>query len=169
MRTRAFTLIELLTCIAIVILLLAILLPGLRGARREAQSAVCGSNLRSIGQAFHAFRSQYPNRAPVGFTGLGYDEVTKATRCAVDPAEDTHSYSLLFPTQPSTLVKLEAQAITQPLASDRKGAPSPFRHGLKVGEALLGPFSEQWKRTWRNHVFIDGHVQAMRGPYSGDW
>ncbi|MCC6677112.1 MAG: DUF1559 domain-containing protein [Phycisphaerales bacterium] len=48
---RAFTLIELLVVIAIIALLLAILLPGLAGARNSARAAVCLSNQRQIGLA----------------------------------------------------------------------------------------------------------------------
>jgi prepilin-type N-terminal cleavage/methylation domain-containing protein/prepilin-type processing-associated H-X9-DG protein len=45
-RRGGFTLIEVLVVVAIIALLVAILLPALQGARNQARSAVCASNLR---------------------------------------------------------------------------------------------------------------------------
>ncbi|MBI1372418.1 MAG: DUF1559 domain-containing protein [Phycisphaera sp.] len=50
-RRRAFTIIELLVVLSIIVLLLAILLPSFWSAREVARRAVCASNQRQIGVA----------------------------------------------------------------------------------------------------------------------
>lgn len=70
-RRRAFTLIELLTVIAIIGILAAILIPVIGRARESAKGARCISNLRQVGVALHAYADE--NRGflpPVAFTGI---------------------------------------------------------------------------------------------------
>lgn len=55
---RAFTVIEMLTVVAIIVLLMAILLPSLSGAREQGRRAYCLANLRGIGQAALAYANE---------------------------------------------------------------------------------------------------------------
>jgi hypothetical protein len=52
MRGKAFTLIEFLVIIAIIAVLMAILMPGLRAAREHGQRAICLNNLRQLTTAW---------------------------------------------------------------------------------------------------------------------
>ena len=70
---RAFTLIELLSVIAIVGILAAILIPTLSHVREAARSSDCSSNLRQIGVAFQLYaadnRGLYPAPRSPSYTG----------------------------------------------------------------------------------------------------
>lgn len=63
-KSKAFTLIELLVVVAIIALLVAILVPTLENARRQAQVVVCSSNLHQIGVGLMVYVTQWDNQYP---------------------------------------------------------------------------------------------------------
>ena len=65
----AFTLIELLVVVSIIALLLAILIPSLSGARRQARQAKCLANLSQLGKAILIYADQYSGYVPQTFGG----------------------------------------------------------------------------------------------------
>jgi len=62
---RAFSLLELLLVMAIIMILAALLLPTLSDAKRRAYRTQCLSNLKQIGLAFHSFAHEHDNRFPM--------------------------------------------------------------------------------------------------------
>lgn len=66
-RGRGFTLVELLTVVAIVALLMAILLPSLKGARDQARAVLCLSNLRQMTVAAGVYIELNDGRYPVAY------------------------------------------------------------------------------------------------------
>ena len=65
-QKRGFTLVELLVVISIIALLVAILLPALSAARKQAQETVCKTNLHQIGLATYLYRDDYDDYLPRG-------------------------------------------------------------------------------------------------------
>ncbi|MDR1283651.1 MAG: prepilin-type N-terminal cleavage/methylation domain-containing protein [Opitutaceae bacterium] len=64
-RIHAFTLIELLTVVAIIGILAGILIPVTAGVRRKARDARCLSNIRQIGTALGLYLADNKDRFPV--------------------------------------------------------------------------------------------------------
>ncbi|HPC95345.1 MAG TPA: type II secretion system protein [Sedimentisphaerales bacterium] len=71
---RGLTLIELLVVISIVAVLMAVLLPGLRAAREQAQRIVCASQLRQLAMAHTMYQQSHDGWIVPATQNLGVDE-----------------------------------------------------------------------------------------------
>lgn len=73
-RSRAFTLIELLVVIAIIALLIAILLPSLEAARRQAKQNACLSHIKNIASSSRVYEADDPTGWGIPVHPLQYDQ-----------------------------------------------------------------------------------------------
>lgn len=64
-QKKAFTLIELLVVVGVIGILIAILVPTLIGARKQAYMTKCLNNLRQIASAVHVYSVSHKNKFPV--------------------------------------------------------------------------------------------------------
>ena len=69
-RKRAFTLVELLVVVGIVVVLIGILLPALSKARTASRKSVCASHIRGLTQAFHLYVNEWNSLLVVPPPGL---------------------------------------------------------------------------------------------------
>jgi prepilin-type N-terminal cleavage/methylation domain-containing protein len=70
-KSRGFTLIELLVVVAVIALLMAILMPSLQRARRQAKTVACQAQLHQWGLVFSAYTGDYDGYFMQGWTGTG--------------------------------------------------------------------------------------------------
>jgi len=70
---RGFTLVELIVVISILSLLMAIVIPALSGAQRQAKSVVSMSNQRQVTSAINLFASDNHDRYPESVATIGFD------------------------------------------------------------------------------------------------
>lgn len=76
--STGFTLIEVLVVVAIIALLISILLPSLKGARDQANRAVCASNLHQMGLAMRSYAQDYNGYLPYrGWFSYSISEVPR--------------------------------------------------------------------------------------------
>jgi prepilin-type N-terminal cleavage/methylation domain-containing protein len=76
-RRKAFTLIELIVVIAVLLMVASILLPSLNAAREQARAVQCQNNLHSLWEGYLAFAASHENHLPGGYFDSGNPDPDK--------------------------------------------------------------------------------------------
>jgi prepilin-type N-terminal cleavage/methylation domain-containing protein len=139
LRQRAFTLIELLLVIAIVAVLIALLLPALRGVREQARTTVCLSNLKQITQAWALYADAH-NGTIVGH---------KPPRLAGATGNPANFYPIGtgLKYRPTWIARLSPYIGIDPLPEPSSDERQDF-----TSKVLLDPAAPDWSDE-RNHAY----------------
>ena len=163
-RTTAFTMVELLVVMGIVVILTAVLLGVVARARSTAAKAACANNLRQIGgglvlyaQEFgrlpgsegHKTLSDLPSFVDVLMKRQHFPAAAFACPGSEPGVRSNYEMNLNYVGQP--YLKGRADAI---LASE-SGSCAQCHEGTSKGVGHGGA---------ANHLFFDGHVEALPKP-----
>ncbi len=149
-RAAGFTLIELLVVIAIVALLMAVLLPALHAARKQARAVVCRAHLKQWGTTLSLYLEEHGGRFSRSFEAISGLSLLRGL--PVEPKTD--------PNRPRRYHAVETRGISCcPMATRTTGQAS-----LRVstgGESFLEMSSGGTFLAWE----ILKPVPAFRGSY----
>lgn len=150
-KTSGFTLIELLVVVSIIALLLGILMPALTKAKIQAQSIICGTNLKNYGSALYAYSMDNKDKAPFMVSwlysqktiqaGVDSGNVPKACRWHDDTDRPDGS---LWPYLADKNVHLCPTFKTFAIRSGLDGCPNKSAHSRRTRFAVNYSYSMNW-------------------------
>ena len=151
MRERAFTLIEMLVVISVIVVLMSMLVVTGFRARQNARAVFCANDLRQIGLVLSM-------QADRGISHNWADSVQ-------------HQYPskqlLLCPEGPQdgqTNYAVNINLLGRPTYSSDTAATVLLYESKRAGESLQGTGKDVDMRHsgWANFVFLDGHVKKLK-------
>lgn len=166
-RIVGFTLVELLIVIGIIAVLISLLLPALSGAQRQAKSAKCLANLRSIGQAFQLYEADHKGYWPVA-VHWAPTQANNETRWPDMIAKHVASVRGNLSSQDVSSLKgtvvWGCPAWTG--SYEATGSASTFAEGVRTGYGMqYTPIDRQPK----NMAYIDTRTTPGKYVHSRDW
>lgn len=161
----SFTLLELLTVLAILALAAALLLPGLRYAREQARLTQCAGQLRQVGIALHAYAADAADWLPI-CGRLGPDAVSALPGLPAVLAPYVEGQPRLFACPADTVAgaaALYARFGTSyewnTFVNGRRIDRAAWRvAGLEIVTPLAGDADRCHRSGQRNYLYADGRV-----------
>lgn len=156
-RRPAFSLIELLITISIILILAALLFPTLTGAKERARRKACANNLRQFTLLLHLYATDASDQLPSGFSEMGEREANARLQSGRslhtgDPLDE--HVPLITPAIRKNLIQL-ASGSEKPLRCPT--LPAPFTNpggfrfegfGIVLGYNYLGGhYQTPWTTT----------------------
>jgi prepilin-type N-terminal cleavage/methylation domain-containing protein len=80
----AFTMLELLVAIAIIVVLAALLLPAIASGKERARRTSCINNLRQFGLTLHLYGTDNRDKLPLGYSELGEAQIARKESAGID-------------------------------------------------------------------------------------
>jgi prepilin-type N-terminal cleavage/methylation domain len=176
---RAFTLIELLTVIAVVGILAAILVPTVGRVRENARASQCRSNLRQIGMAYSLYADANRGMFPKKTAASAFDSMLSVVTVDMlpyiaHPLPPNDGTKLLFsepwrcPSGPETWQTTYSPNNNHWAINLRK-IQNPSRFALywdRGGTTASAPGTQTPGAAWHgndryNAVFADSHVESL--------
>jgi prepilin-type N-terminal cleavage/methylation domain-containing protein len=131
LKRKAFTLVELLTVVAIMSILIGILVPAVNRARSTAAKAAAKAQLHGIGQGVEMFKTDfgyYPSSLPQNTNGVDAAANRTGATVAATPVEGAHRLAM-------------AMLGRDQLGCPAKRGPAGTAHGLPNANSNPGPDS----------------------------
>ncbi len=137
---KGFTLIELLVVVAVIALLMAILLPALQRARRQAKAVVCRANVKQWSQILAMYTEENEGSLPQGDIADAMVASVWLFRGPMAPEEGDSSVRFLTQPVPTEDIRCCPLAVRPPvhsgfMASDLDRGPGRARYKVKVSYA----------------------------------
>lgn len=160
-RTHAFTLIETLVVIAVILILAAIVLPVILGGKRSAKIATDASNLRQIGQAAAIYAASNDDIMPLTVYPLVDSGTIRNTDILRSP-NDTTKFGLGY----ELAVQMQISDLQR---SDHYVSYTGVRHYALdrafFNDAILGSENPGWLVNVTTATFTNEHYVRGLGKY----
>jgi prepilin-type N-terminal cleavage/methylation domain-containing protein len=155
-RQAAYTLVELLVCIALIALLVALLFGVMARSREQAQSTICLSRLSQLGRAVSMYAADYDDALPFATTDENVKMIRAGRRLYGTPLDD------YFRTGPDLRALLSAYGFAAPVhfqcPSDRKLNQSP---NTPAELRTRSSWFEEVGDSYRYYGLVDGQVMRL--------
>ncbi len=166
---KAFTLIELLTVIAIIGILAAILIPVVGAVRENARGAQCISNMRQMGQAVYLYAADNHGFAPPGHDPDAHERATGSpTGTSVHGSFHGSLWPYLFGEEILTNDKARNSAFEPNVFqcpttySSYKSAPQAPANFFYRGQSTNNSNGTVYSYSWNNQALPPGNPAAAQ-------